>query len=679
MDNNRYNVAEFNIVGCGDETAKIQSMFNCMSGDVKMSWNNKIYKFHGVKIPNTITSLIMEFDDTTFEYPIKNNGDYWYRFRGDNNSLGYTNYQLYFDNQKSITFSGKLTLDGQERNGNTFNKSGEGSVYVGEGLSACLQIDGRYINKVDEIIPFNKIQGSQWLLSQDEFNINSSTSTYSSCRVQFQRNPFYHYRVKFDAIISSGDIYYNSKGSIANNKKVSGTYEFIFYADKAGIDITQDMYFFSGIIGTSATIKNIIVEKINPLFIEDYKIKTSGSFTIKDHGFCPVKIIGIEVPSYSKIELKDWIWDNTPIGGHSITGMFGDIILDNCRLIDNYSKSNNEVNFLDEGARGFVFSGANSGNTWSMPKSVIIQNVYCNKAAIPSVSGINDITYRNITVDGFGTYYNDKNELVDLGTPASRPLYKNGGQAFKVDTKWYTPLSRMVIDNVVFKNTSKLMTGASRIWQAFWSQTAFKNIIIKNCRFDTRVLLQGVQTQSQSFSFRHTLDNCEFTEDSFLNLGYGTRILNCKFTRTIPCKNSDGTPNSASNVDYPFPVYTDTKLAAFLQGNEIISKTLYGNGDNFDYNLFDNCLFIARYFYPTIINAKAKFNNCLFENGTIIYAGANSATYDFNLKFIESKRIVLSWYPGVIDLTKKSTSIVELINSEVIIKDILLYQIWINH
>jgi hypothetical protein len=609
----------------------------------------------------------MEFNDTVFTYPIKSNGEYWYRYRGDNNPIGYTNYQLYFDNIKNISLSGKLTFDGEKRLGNTFNKSGEGSVYKGEGLSSCFKINGTLVNKLQDVINYNKIQGSQWLNNNDGFIITNSTTAYTSCKFQFNLNPFYAYNLRFDLDLVAGDIYYNSKGSITNNKKVSGTYSYMFYASSAGVNILQDFYFFAGALGTTATIKNIVIEKIHPLFLEECKVKTSGEFIIKDHGFSPISIQAGETPSYSKIELNDWTWDETPIGGHSIAGMFGEITLKNYRLTDNYAKTCNEVDFLEEGARGFSLMGANSGNPKTMPKRVIIENFYCEKSLIPGVSAIMDVTYRNIIIDGFGTYYNENNELKDLGTLNSRPLYSHGGQAFKTDTVLYSPLSRMLIDNVVFKNTSKLMSASNRVWQSFWSQTTFKNTEIKNCRFDSRVLMNGENNKGQSWSFRHTLNNCEITEDGFLNIGYGSRVLNCKFTRVAPTKNSDGTLNANSNVDYPFPVYTDTKLAAFTNGSPI-DTVYYGKGDSFDYTLFDNCLFVARYFYPIITYAKLKFTNCLFENGTIIYAGANATNYDFNLRFVECKRILINWYSGTIDLTRKSTSIVELIDTEVIFK-----------
>lgn len=545
-------VENYGVVGSGIETEAIQTMFNSLSGKVRLVWGNKTYRFFGVTVPAEVTDLEMVFENTIWAYPLKASPDYYYRYK---NAAGYANSQLNILGASRISFRGTLTFDGEARLGNTFNISGQGSVYSGEGLAPLIKI--------------------------------------------------------------------------------------------AGISVTE---------------------------FTDTWVKSEGSFTIKDHGFAGIGVhCSTTAKSFNEINLQGWTWDDTPIGGHQLIGFFNKVHLHDYNLIDNYAKTFLSDNYAEEGARGFEIRGYNSSDIDSYINYAVVENIFSKRTFSISMNTVKNQLFKNIYVDGFGTYIGGDGAVRNLSEDTDSEydiITMGGGHIFKVDPVWYWPENKLIIDNLNCLNTSLLMSGASRAWRNFWAQSSFKNLIVKNSRIDSQFEMGGypVDEVSESWSFRMSLTDSEITEDGFITTNYGVKIINCLFSRKIPTKAADGSPDAASKVDYPFPVYSDLKLCAYLHsGTQAINETLLGAGDKFAPAIFRDCTFIARYFYVTSVNSNTKFIDCIFEEGSTIYGNGNVNNYNFIFELIRCKRVVIANYGGEINADKKATTKVFLQDSEIII------------
>lgn len=674
---NIINVARFGIVGNGtDESTKIQTLFNNLEEDSIIMWNNKEYIFYQTSIPKNKKSLTFIFNNTTWKYPNKTSPEYWDRF---NTVTGRDNFQLRLDNIPKVTFTGSLILDGNERNGNTFGASGEPVLYTGQGLAAAIKVDCGNIGKIGEET-HSKLGNSVWIITSQGFTINQTTGSYTNGRITFNRNSYFHYRVRFTATIRSGSIWFNNQSTISNPKTTSGEYDYIIASDGLGTATTNTFYFF-GIAGTDADITNIVVEKINPEFGDTF-FKTEGSFTIKDHGFCPINLtcadntstIANTMASYNLIDLNGWTWDETPVGGTQCTGYFNTIKLRNFKLVDTFGKTFDENNFVEEGARGFTINSTQTIRPNTFCNQLFIEDIYSKRTWLPLIISAKEVYIKNVFSEKWGTFlgsdYIERNLGEDIpDDDESRPTIP-GGHVLKLDTSYYTPYNKVIIDNFTQRDTSTYMESNGRVWNSLWIQSAIKNAIIKNSRFDSNVVLSGkgdFDPTGQSWSFRQTVDNCEFSENGFVTLCYGVRMSNCKFTRVIPTKNADGSANANSVVDYPYPNYTDLKLGVFWGGTNIEEDTtLYGSGDRFDYNIIEKCTFTAREFYTQITNNKTKFYDCIFEEGSKLYPCTNTINQNFDLQFYNCKRMVIA-FVGTPDISKKSGAFVHFDNSEIII------------
>lgn len=659
-------VRHFGITGGGiDESTKIQTMFNTLSGKVRLSWGNTTYRFYGVTVPVAITHLIMVFNNTTWTYPLRNaftSPVNWNRFHDATG--GDLNFQLRILGTPKIELKGALVMDGEARLagalGNVYNVN-VGATYSGQGMASAIQVVADNIGKLDSPA-FTYTGSGQWIITSEGFTTNQLTGSYTSGHINFTRDPIYHYRISFTLTIRSGTVYYNPTGTVGNATTVSTTKQTIIFAT-SGAPAAQT-YYWLGTTGTNADVTNIIVERCLPYFGDSY-IKTNGSFTIRDHGFSPFQVnSGNDMQQYDKVHLKDWTFDETVIGGHRIRGFYNSIWLDNYKVFDRYAKS--WIGFVEEGARGFGISAVNTSDPTKWSNSVKISRWHNEYASLPSITSAHNVQYQDIYATKYGRFIGADNIERDLNaddlTAYALPL-PAGGQLFKVDLTLYSPDMKFLVENVVIRNTSQTAVGASLVWENLWLQAGVKHGVIRNCVFDSNVILSGTgdtsNSTTQSWSFRNHVDNCEFLETGTLSPAYGTQVTNCRFTRSVPLR--------GTNVDYPRPAYVDWKLAIYLHSTNTVLASTFGTGESFQDVIFESCLFVARYFFPSMYETNAMFNNCTFIAGSWIYLHGSSINRNFDIRIVNCKRLTILFYSGSISVANKANSLVSFRDCEIII------------
>jgi hypothetical protein len=656
-------VAWFGIVGDDtDESEKVQAMFNALSGQVAIKWDERTYRFAGVTIPQKITNLLMQFENTVFKLPWRDANTtptQWSRYFTD--AVG--EHMLLFDNIRKVFLTGVLEINGERREGMGYDT--DVLSYNGQGLQPVFRVTADAVSLPEGGTPYTKTvsNATYWTITETGFTVNQTGAGLTSGTINFTRKTGVAYRAKVKLTIRSGQVGWIHLGWVNNYQTQSGTYTYDILKDEGSnylSFVTDD--------GADADIEILSFSEV-PVGFTDTYFKTSGSFTMKNHGFSSLGIYTFTTtPSYRVVELNDWNFIDTPIGGHNVSGWFYYVQYQNYKLDDRTAQTHAPWS-SDEGARSFGIGGMNSQDPDSFPDYVVIKDIFADYSLVPSASSAKNIRFENIYIRNFGKFIGDdgieRNISEDDGTQYALPLHP-GGEPAKLDFPYPYFGGKVEIINYNTEKTSLYVQGNSRTWKSFWFQSGVKNGLISHCTFDSHVVAGGIgdyDDTAQTWAQGATLSHCIFTETGFLSVAaLGVKMVNCKFTRNAITKTVGG------KHDFPFPDYTDLASAGFLGGThpDIVDTGIYGAGERFEPTQWVNCVFVAREWFPQVIDANNEFVNCTFKEGTRMPCSGSASGYNFRLKLKNSKRLILYPYDAP-SSGWKSKNIVRLEDSEIII------------
>jgi archaellum component FlaC len=648
-----FQVGWFGISGDGtDESVKVQNMFDKVPEVVNIEWGTREYRFFGVIVPSRIQKLTMTFKDTVWKYPIRNASttpSEWWRY---SDTQGHQNSQIWLKNIRKVELLGTLRMDGEASKGNTFNVNT--ASYVGQGLASIWRVECQSVNLKNDQITYAKLKtGTEWVITDYGFSLpNPQTEdTFRVAYIQFSRNPARRYRVSFRLEMFGGILSANHQGTTGNPLTQSGEYFWDIPAGTAGPNVTTNMQFLSR-LGTHCNVYIDSVNEVNTVFSDTY-FRTTGNFTLTDHGFSAGRIFtgSSLIPSYNIVELNDWNIIDTPVGGIQCAGYFNKVIFRNWLVSDPYGKS--WRGFANEGARGYGVSAGNSQNVETYTENLLVENITAHYGYLPAIMAVKNTVFRNVTVRKFGRFIGADEIERDLGTSDGTgfdlPL-PPGGQPTKVDMRFYVPNLGLTFENTNFYQTSKIVSGGARTWTCFWFQGAVKRGVMRGCKFDSNITMAGVGggglNAEESHSRGNQLIDCVIEDDGYVLFGTngrGTKLLNCTFMRAPIMKNS--------TVDFPMPDYTSTaKTAITISGtHSIVSTSTHGAGDSFEPNIIEACTFTNRSIFPVINDTITWFVNCNFEELSTIPVSGSNSNVRFELRFFNCKRVQIYAYDSVVD------------------------------
>jgi hypothetical protein len=664
-------VGWYGVKGDGtDESVVVQNMLNRLPEDAIIEWGNKEYRFVGVVAPGSIRSLVMIFNKTVWKYPIRNESttpSEWWRYF---DAQGHENSQIWLKNIRKVELIGDLTMDGEASSGNTYNRNED--VYFGQGLASIWRVEAHSVSLKGDPLGYTTMTNApnSWSVTETTLSVNhpSGDLNYRGAWVRFSRDPQYRYRIAFRLEIEAGTIWYNHLGGISNPKTASGTFFHDIPATGPGTIANQDFYWFS-YAGSVATVHVEGVYQLEDIFTDTY-FKTSGNFTLTDHGFAAGYIFtgNSLVPSYNKVTLSDWNIIDTPVGGIQCAGYYNTVEYKNWFVSDPYGKSWD--GFDDEGARGFGVSSANSQNPATYTENMIVQDFTAYYGWIPAIMASKSTMFRNISIRKFGRFIGGDGLERSLGEPDGTgydlPLVP-GGSPTKVDFRWLVPNQNIVMENIRFTETSLFGGHGNRTWSAFWFQGGVKRGVIRSCIVDTGVTLAGRgggnPTGIESWANRNIMKDSIILNDGYVTFGSqgrGSRLENCHFQREPILK--------SAIVDFVFPDYTGSpRVGVTISGthNPSYNTTDLGAGDNFEPNIIEKCTFTNRAIFPEMGNSITWFLDCVFEEGSNVPVSGSDVNNNFHFRFINCKRPVV--YNYAVPQDRRATSSCFFKDSEIII------------